>query len=190
MSRKTNNRRPSSGGGSSIAVESRCLPLHSQRSHLPSKLAQRRHRGVSIARLPCPEIFEATPDADSFISEFGCRNQAHSEPQEPFRSSSANFPFFNALVLHLKSRLRPSFLGSITSVQSKDRLCCSNASSPVEASAKPPDAALDSNGGLSQKTVMPSASLIKSALAPIAVKYWTDGRQIIELLQLRWSARS
>jgi hypothetical protein len=95
-------------------------------------------------------------------------------PSEPLlpRRLRVRFVFADrskcALVLHSKSRWRPSFLGSITSVQSKDRLCCSNASSPVEASAEPPDAALDSNGGLSQKTVMPSASLIRSALAPIA----------------------
>jgi hypothetical protein len=34
-------------------------------------LAQRRHRGISIARLPCPEIFEATPDVGFFVREFG-----------------------------------------------------------------------------------------------------------------------
>jgi hypothetical protein len=42
-------------------------------------LAQRRHRGVSIARLPCPEIFEATPDVDSFINELACCKQARFE---------------------------------------------------------------------------------------------------------------
>jgi hypothetical protein len=31
-----------------------------------------------MTRLPCLEIFEATPDVDSFISEIVLRNQAQS----------------------------------------------------------------------------------------------------------------
>jgi hypothetical protein len=40
------------------------------RDHILQALAQRRHRGVSITRLPCPEIFEATPDVELFLKEF------------------------------------------------------------------------------------------------------------------------